>query len=146
MAFKTPWLILTILLCACEPIADHASGYTPNPFVGCWQSDDGLATEGWTKDASGWLFGYAVNRDADNKVKFFEQMRMDSAHLFVTGPNDDTVMFKRVVSNSGIVFENPDHDYPQRIAYFPAPGRLDAEISLLNGDQKIEFKKRSCDP
>ncbi len=135
------------LLYGCDAsIQTDTASYNPNPFVGCWQSEDGLATEGWTQDASGWLFGYAVNRNQDNKVTFFEHMRMDSAHLFVTGPNDDTVRFKRVASNTGIIFENPAHDYPQRIAYFPAPGRLDAEISSLDGGRKVEFKKRACHP
>jgi len=115
-----------------------------HPFVGCWQSEDGLAIEGWTQDPSGWLFGYAVNRDETNAVKFFEQMRMDGQRLYVTGPNDDTIAFELVEAETGIVFENPDHDYPQRIAYFPSPGRLDAEISLLDGRQKMDFKKRAC--
>jgi len=55
-----------------------------HPFVGCWQSEDGLAIEGWTQDPSGWLFGYAVNRDETNAVKFFEQMRMDGPSVLHT--------------------------------------------------------------
>ena len=123
----------------------RADANTSHPFAGCWQNETGLAIEGWMEDPSGWLFGYAVTRDETGSVKFFEQMRYDGEYLTVIGPNDDPTQFARVVSEQGFEFQNPDHDYPQRIYYLPSPGRLDAEISLLDGSQKILFPKRACD-
>jgi len=141
-------LIASIILAltACAPGAD-APKVTPyaHPFVGCWQSEDGLAIEGWTEDPSGWLFGYAVNRDDNNDVKFFEQMRLTGDGLVVIGPNDDAVKFELIQSGPKWIFENAAHDYPQRITYMPSPGRLDAEISLLDGGQKMDFKKQACE-
>ena len=121
-----------------------------HPFVGCWQSEDGLATEGWTQDPSGWLFGYAVNRDPSNQVTFFEQMRIDDDGLVVIGPNDDPTRFQQVKAGPEWVFENPEHDYPQRITYNPSmqdgvEKRLDAEISLMDGSQKVTFLKSACE-
>ncbi len=134
-----------LTLGACGPIQETPEKPTDlHPFVGCWQSEDGLSIEGWTQDPSGWLFGYAVNRDKNNQVKFFEQMRFDGEILTVSGPNDDPTEFKLVKSGPDYIFENPDHDYPQRISYFPVPGRLDAEISLLDGSNRVEFKKFNC--
>ena len=138
-------LLFLMVLTACAPAQNAAENSTEtHPFVGCWQSEDGLAIESWTADPSGWLFGYAVNRDDDNKVKFFEQMRFDGETLTVIGPNDDPTQFTRVKSESGYIFENPDHDYPQRISYWPSFGKLDADISLLDGSKKVEFKKFRC--
>lgn len=115
-----------------------------HPFVGCWQSEDGLSIEGWTQDPSGWLFGYAVTRDENNQVKFFEQMRFDGEVLIVSGPNDDPTPFKLVRSGPDYVFENPDHDYPQRITYSPTAMGLDANISRLDGSDRIDFPKTPC--
>jgi len=144
---KFLWGFIVLCLAACAPQSKPAhSTQLYHPFVGCWQSEDGLAIEGWTEDLSGWLFGYAVNRDADNKVTFFEQMRMDGEGLVVIGPNDDPTRFKLVKSGPEWIFENPDHDYPQRISYSPSKERLDAYISLMDGSQKMEFKKRACEP
>ncbi len=118
---------------------------TTHPFVGCWQSEDGLAIEGWTQDPSGWLFGYAVNRDPSNQVTFFEQMRIDDDGLVVIDLNNDATRFQQVEAGPEWVFENPEHDYPQRITYRPSQGRLDAEISLMNGSQKVTFLKSACE-
>jgi len=116
-----------------------------HPFVGCWESADGLAVESWTQDPSGWLFGYAVNRDETGKVTFFEQMRMDGEALYVTGPNDDTIAFKLADMVPDIVFENPDHDFPQRIVYSPSGNKLHAYIELIDGSNRVNFNKQVCD-
>lgn len=38
-----------------------------------------------------------------------------------------------------IIFENPDHDYPQRIRYWREGDILKAEISLLDGSKAVQF-------
>jgi len=143
---KTYWLIIAFTLTACESPQPATPPQTDlHPFVGCWQSEDGLGIEGWTQDPSGWLFGYALNRDDEGDVKFFEQMRFDGEFLTVTGPNDDPTRFRQVKAGPEYIFENPDHDYPQRIRYMPSSGRLDAEISLLDGSKIVRFEKLPCD-
>ena len=131
-------------LVACSDGAQTVEPQDHHPFVGCWQSEDGLAREVWHADPSGWLFGYALNRDENGQVSFFEQMRIADGVLTVIGPNTDATSFDLVKSDTEYVFENAEHDYPQRITYYPSPSRLDAEISLLDGSQKVEFKKRAC--
>lgn len=140
-------LISILALTACgSPELTTPAETNLHSFVGCWQSEDGLGIESWTQDPSGWLFGYALNRDADGAVKFFEQMRFDGEYLTVIGPNDDATQFKQVKSGPDYIFENAEHDYPQRISYFPSPGRLDAEISLIDGSRSVRFEKSSCRP
>ena len=133
-----------MFLTACQSYSEGQQTSLQHPFVGCWQNEDGSAIEGWTEDPSGWLFGYAVNRDENNQVTFFEQMRVDGEGLVVIGPNDDPTRFELVGSGAAWIFENPEHDYPQRIIYYPSPGRLDAEISLMSGEKKVSFKKKAC--
>lgn len=136
------WLATILWLSACHPSSTKPVGV--HPFTGCWKSEDGLAIESWTQDPSGWLFGYALNRDENNQVTFFEQMRFDGEYLTVMGPNDDPTKFKLVSSGPDYIFENPDHDYPQRISYYLSTDRLDAEISLLDGSKKASFEKSAC--
>ncbi len=134
-----------IILSACSQAAKTPIKMDKaHPFTGCWESEDGQAREIWSADPSGWLFGYAVNRDADQKVTFFEQMRIADGVLTVIGPNDDAVSFKQVQDSPDYIFENPDHDYPQRIIYRPSQDRLDAVISFMDGSQKVPFNKRAC--
>lgn len=136
---------LAIWLAACGSPGDvPVEDIKLHPFVGCWQSEDGLSIEDWTQDPSGWLFGYALSRDADENIKFFEQMRFDGEVLTVIGPNDDPTPFKLVRSGPDYVFENSDHDYPQRITYLPTENRLDANISRLDGSDRIDFPKIPC--
>lgn len=145
-------MVMALTACSPQTSVDKQTGTksltradTTHPFVGCWQSEDGLAIEGWTQDPSGWLFGYAVNRDPSNQVTFFEQMRIDDDGLVVIDLNNDATRFQQVEAGPEWVFENPEHDYPQRITYRPSQGRLDAEISLMNGSQKVTFLKSACE-
>lgn len=141
------YLALSLLMVVAACAQAHNASEDPtetHPFVGCWQSDDGLSIEGWTQDPSGWLFGYAVNRDENNKVKFFEQMRFDGEYLTVIGPNDDPTPFRMVKSGPDYIFENPEHDYPQRITYSPTAKGLDANISRLDGSDRVDFSKTPC--
>ena len=138
------------LFSACQtletvPVAEH-------PFVGCWESESGLAREGWTIDPSGWLIGYAINRTEEGTVTFYESMRVerggDEPDVFVaTGADGSTTRFIR--ENTGDPFEyrfvNPEHDHPQVITYRTSPGRLDAYISLLDGTKRVDFPKAACE-
>lgn len=145
MIYKAHCTLAIVMLSACGLNTENfEKSDNRHPFVGCWQSEDGLGTESWEEDPSGWLFGYAVNRDENNQVKFFEQMRFDGKVLTVIGPNDDPTAFTLIKNGPDYIFENPNHDYPQRINYYPSKGRLDASISMLDGSNKVEFSKIAC--
>lgn len=121
-----------------------------HPFVGCWTSDDGLSREGWTIDPSGWLFGYALDRDAEGEVVFHEQMRLERSTekevLVVTGMDGATTSFTReeMGASETYRFVNAEHDYPQVIEYYPTHDRLDAAIMTLDGENRRGFKKKAC--
>lgn len=141
--------LLSVSACVSDSLL--ASTDVPlHPFIGCWESESGLSREGWTIDPSGWLVGYSANRGADNAVTFFEFMRVERQEgapdvLVVSGADGSTVRFVREMAGEGVFkYVNVAHDYPQVITYRPTPGRLDADISLLDGSQKTAFPKAAC--
>ncbi|WP_426730953.1 DUF6265 family protein [Myxococcus faecalis] len=102
---------------------------------GSWRQDTAgnLTEEHWTPAAGGTLFG--VSRTiVQGKTVFFEYMRIEARKdglYFVAQPMGRPPSdFKMLRCNSnGVLFENPQHDYPQRIFYQrPTANRLTARI------------------
>ena len=135
-------------LTACQAKPPIMASAGSHPFIGCWESEDGLARETWDADPSGWLFGYALNRNEVGEVTFFEQMRLETkaneTNFVVTAGTGPSVTFKQVENGPAFIFENPDHDYPQRITYIPGDGVLKANISMMDGSNIANFDKTSC--
>lgn len=145
-----PVLLPPLMLIGCNA-PDNRISPSDHPFTGCWQNEDGSSREVWVQDPSGWLFGYSANREQDGRVSFYEQMRLeprdDELVFIVIGPKNNVTEFTRVDTGAANEFQfiNTEHDYPQVISYKTTPGRLDAYISLSNGEERIEFPKRACD-
>ncbi len=94
-------------------------------LTGSWASDaDGVQSEEhWTHASAGTMFG--VNRSMrDGKTVFFEYLRIESRGdgvYYVAAPlgQHPPVEFRMVSSGDAkAVFENPQHDFPQRITYW----------------------------
>lgn len=151
MKFIAAAALITILpaCSAAEPKPDPAKA-TAHPFVGCWDNENGQAREAWTIDPSGWLFGYAVNRDDNGNVTFFEQMRIeikDGQETYIVSAADGaSVSFERRDTGDPSEYEyvNPHHDFPQVITYTVSDGRLDAVINVMDGSNPVAFKKQAC--
>jgi len=145
---STLFLSALLLASACQSTGVGEAG--AHPFVGCWESESGQSREVWVEDPSGWLFGYAANRNENGDVGFFEHMRVErseSGEVFVAiGGDISTTRFQRQDTSDAAEyrFVNSEHDYPQVIVYRTSPGRLDAEISLLDGSRRVDFKKAAC--
>jgi hypothetical protein len=90
---------------------------------GCWEGRQGATTieEQWTLPRAGTLLGTARTTDTV-RTRAFEYL-----HVFSVG---DTIVYAatpsgqqraefrgRVTTANEIVFENPAHDFPQRIGY-----------------------------
>lgn len=140
---------LSLGACATAPVSQE-SAQSVHPFVGCWDSVDGLSREGWTIDPSGWLVGYSANRNEAGEVTFYEAMRVERKPdtpdvLVVTGMAGGMTRFTRDMERTDVHrFVNAAHDFPQVITYRPSPGRLDAEISALDGSNQVSFLKATC--
>ena len=141
-----------IILASCDDavLAADIAESTSHPFIGCWEDSTGLNREVWMVGPSGWIIGYAANRNAEGDVTFFEHMRIERKDgkevLVVSGQDDSTTRFTRhmVEGSFEFIFENSEHDYPQIIAYKRSGHQLSAYISRLDGTDKVTFDKMSC--
>ena len=79
------------------------------------------------------------------KLDSWEQLRIEQSAdgaitLFASPRGRPAVRFTaRKQSESAVEFTNPAHDYPQRIRYELKNGRLEAEISLLDGSKRVRL-------
>jgi hypothetical protein len=124
---------------------------------GCWRSESGdvSSVEHWLPLAGGTMLGVSRTVRGGETVAYeFMQIRteVDGLPVFVAQPSGrPPTLFPLVrISTSEAVFENPEHDFPQRIVYSSKDGdRLDARIEgVRNGERRaIDFpmSRTSCD-
>ena len=115
-------------------------------LAGSWRSDsaDGRwATERWELVPDGTMSGTGSSGKGATKGSS-EVMRIslhENAAVFTASPNGaPPVDFHEIERGSqSITFENPKHDYPQRIRYWREGETLAAETSLKDGTQPMRW-------
>ena len=92
-------------------------------LAGCWELRSGtrLVEEQWMAPRAGIMLGMSRTTRNDSLVEF-EQVRIESRPtgvFYVASPSRQaTTEFKATsIAESGIVFENPEHDFPKKITY-----------------------------
>jgi hypothetical protein len=118
-------------------------------LAGCWQSQDAEpgSVEHWTAAAGGTMLGLSRTVKQGQTVSFeFMQLRElpDGRLAFMAQPSgrSATVFPALRVAEAEAAFENPTHDFPQRVVYArEGSERLRARIEgLRNGALRtIEF-------
>jgi hypothetical protein len=104
-------------------------------LAGCWEQRTGrqIVEEQWTRPRGGLMLGTGRTLRGDSLVEY-EQVRIEerngrlvyAAQPSGQAPADFTGI---VVSDSAVTFENPTHDFPQRVMYRRAgPDSLVARI------------------
>ena len=140
-------VLLAALLCgpAWLPAQADATARQPTPawLAGGWSDDvdDAWSEEWWTPERGGLMLG--AGRSGKGKVATgFDQMRItrdaDGSLVFWGAPNGaPAVPFKATsVTDNSILFENPNHDFPNTIRYQLLPdGRLKATIAGTRGGE-----------
>ena len=125
-------------------------------LAGCWAADPGDAgsVEQWLPPAGGTMLG--VGRTVKNGKTVaheFMQIRTDAQGrlVFIALPSGqrEASFVATSVTDGSVTFENPQHDFPQRIRYAAAPGdRLAARIEgMRNGALRgVDFpmKRVAC--
>ena len=112
---------------------------------GCWAATgrEAGSVEQWTMPAGGTMFG--VSRTVvDGKTFAFEYLRIvtdeDGGVALISSPSGQkTARFEMVsLSRQEVVFENLEHDFPQRIIYrLNSDNNLDAHIEgTIDGQSK----------
>ena len=118
----------------------------PEWMVGAWARDDenGWSDEYWTPLRGDMMMGTSRYGKGET-LTFWEQMRIqkedDGGVVFwAVSADQKPVRFVATASSeNAIVFENAEHDYPQRIHYWREGKRLKAEISLMDGSKAVKF-------
>ena len=143
-------MTLTILL-----LALAATPSAPEWMAGCWSGQSGPMTfeEQWTRPVSGSMMGMSRVLKA-GRVAFSEFMRIDTKDgaLVYTpriGSKQAPVEFRlKSQSDSEVVFENPVHDFPQRILYRRTGdelrGRIEGTASGKARSEDFPMKRVSC--
>lgn len=121
-------------------------------LAGCWASATAEAGSGevWMAPAGGSMLGLSRTVKGGRTVAHeFMQIRplADGTLAFIAEPSGQrrTEFPVKSFTDTEIVFENPTHDFPQRVAYrFEAPDTLRARIEgQRNGNLRvIEFPMR----
>ena len=126
-------------------------------LAGCWQGHFGEpgTIEQWLAPAGGTMLGVSRTVKQGKTVEFeFMQVRQlpDGALAFIAQPSGrpPTVFQAIALRKKDAVFENTEHDFPQRVSYSrPEESRLLASIEgIRNGAaRRIEFSfsRVSCD-
>jgi hypothetical protein len=152
---------VAMLICFCPPPSSQSQ--EPKPTVqnlawlsGCWERTQGkrYVEEHWTKAAGGSMLGLSRTLN-DGRTTQFEFLRIheEKGEIFYTAKpsGQPEASFKLVsLKEREAIFENPTHDFPQRIIYRrPTDNTLAARIEgTLNGQPRgvdFPYTKIKCD-
>ena len=142
----------------------NAPAQTPKPTIndlawlaGCWEGNvrGREVNEQWMKPAGGIMLGMARTVAQGKAAEFeFTQIRedKDGSIYYVAKPSGQAeASFKLVkLENKEAIFENPQHDFPQRIIYRLNPdGSLFARVeATANGKTRgldYPYKRAKCE-
>jgi hypothetical protein len=155
------WLLAGVagsLLLPLNAVA-HAPGTVPGLswLSGCWHggSASRQTEEHWSKPAGDSLIGMSRTiRDGKTVAYEFLQIRREGEEVhYIAQPNGGPkTAFKLVRSGEReVVFENPEHDFPQRILYRLEPdgslfARIEGQVNGQPRGQDFPMKRAKCDP
>ena len=114
---------------------------------GAWaerKADGSWTEEYWTPPRGELMLGAGMT-GRGTTVRHFEHMRIykgaDGAIAFVGMPNGDKgVRFPLArMTVDEVVFENPAHDFPQRVRYRREGPTIVATVSLLDGSREVRW-------
>ncbi len=105
---------------------------------GCWalERNGARIEEHWSLPVGGLMLGYSRTVRQD-KVISSEQIRIESrdgkvAYIPIVGKQGPIPFALSKLTDMEVVFENPQHDYPQRIAYLKTDAGMTARTELLD--------------
>jgi len=117
-------------------------------IAGDWELKDGETTtvEHWETLAGTTMLGLSHAYDA-KRTRSFEFLRIAEhegriAYLAQPGGGKVVPFFATKLVDGEVEFENPSHDYPQRIRYERTEGGITATISLLDGSKPTAYAYR----
>ncbi len=127
-----PAVLIMLVLVPFTSLAGEPTVADLGWLAGCWSSDGREAESGeqWMAPAGGTMLGVA-RTVRDSKTVAYEFLRIqekDGTLVYVASPSGQSTTefpLERITEDE-VVFANPEHDFPQRIAY-----RRASDTSLL---------------
>lgn len=140
-----------------KPAQQKASLEDLSWLSGCWEGRQGeaIVEEIWSKPAGGSMLGIGRTVKDNRTVSYeFMQFREENGSLvFLPQPQGGTrVSFPlKDLFGEKVTFENPNHDFPQRVIYErKGPGLLLASIEGTykgkQGREEFQMRKVRCNP
>ena len=127
-------------------------------LAGCWASVGGETGSGeqWTMPAGNTLFGVSRSVKDGNTVAYeFMQIRSNDAGEieFIAKPSGQTgatFLLKNLTENE-VIFENPQHDFPQRIIYRlenlgSLIARIEGDVNGMTRTVNFPLQRIACGP
>lgn len=122
---------------------------------GCWNNERGNRSveEVWLKPKGGMMLGLGRTLKDGQAIEFeFMRIHEEKGEIFYTAKpsGQPEASFKLISNKNGeVVFENPQHDFPQRVIYRKqTDGSLIARIEgEMNGKKRgidFPFKRARC--
>lgn len=152
--------VLLLSVAAMLPVSAMAADSSVESLTwlaGCWQAEQGDAGSGehWLPPAGGTMLGVSRTVKNGKTVEFeFMQLRTNAegklALIALPSGQKETTFVVAAVTENSATFENPQHDFPQKVIYRLQPeGRLIARIEGTR-DGKVRgvdfpMKRVSCD-
>ena len=121
-----------------------------SPLGGCWEMNipdkQLVITEQWMKPAGGLMIGSGRTVKSGKAIdyEFLRITEEPDGIYYVAKPtaNKEETRFKLIKANATeLIFENPAHDFPQRVIYRRSGDRLNARIEgTSNGKSRgVDF-------
>ena len=143
-------IFLSVALLPVLGLAEDTGQHEFDWLIGCWSTPDRSAQEVWVVDSDGSLVGFAASI-RDSALSFYELLTIreteDGSFVFTAHPAGQatTSFVATEITETGVVFTNGAHDYPQKISYFMEGDEFVATISMLDGDNMRAFRKSACE-
>jgi hypothetical protein len=154
-----PFQLLAAAIVMTLPLAIQKTATTSDvAFIsGCWKLEANGRTieEHWLAPSGGSLMGVSRTVAGGKTVEYeFLQIRdMPDGLTYIAKPSGQAEASFKVLSNTAdeVVFENPTHDFPQRIRYRRVGAdALQARIEgTMNGKSRgmdFPFMRAACEP
>ncbi|MGH7526881.1 MAG: DUF6265 family protein [Gemmatimonadales bacterium] len=134
---RGPALVIATVLAAAPVGAQQAPDRVDRLgwLAGCWQNvrGDYVTEEQWMVPRGGTLFGMSrtVTRGRTVEYEFLRVTERQGRLVFISRPSGqrEAEFVEAELSDSIVAYENPSHDFPQRIVYRLQPdGSLAARI------------------
>ena len=134
---------LAVLLVAASPAASVDDlGWLAGDWVS--EADGRWTEESWSAPRGGIMLGHSRSGSGDS-VREFEFLRLEAgadgvpAYLAQPGGRPATAFRLTAREGTSATFDNPGHDFPQRIRYVRTGDSMVATISAIDGSNAMSW-------